>query len=518
LLFLPRRGRFTLHFIFFGPDGKRDIIHPVASEQLLLSHCSSPQNALAELACLPARSLESMRQTTTISGATVHPAGKEENDSNNCGHSCSQNHSGTRRSPSSRLLLPTPLSVQSRTERNISLYALSLLWLGLCSSLVWKHNELIAVFYAFCFSWIMAVGLMICLPANNNNNSNSSANTDTNNKRTVKKIVGTASCFLQLWYLAWTDADKGDGSSNKIHSETQVYRALCTAAGYLAFDHWFSTAPTLQKSLFTVWEDAVTLIAFVVILVQWTAAATTTTVATNTAEDTTASGTSSAITASYVTTTNDSHGWIPHAYTLLAAWTGYKLVQFFYVEDPSTTQLAALSSAKGSTRTKPFQSKGRSIEAATPPTPPAAAIWRINGGRYDLSAYIDHHPGGREAILLGCNRDDCTALFQSYHPFTRQAATRVLAKYRVTTANHNKTKSIPTRTSSNTRSDDDDDDVFYGILIERVRQTLKDQGMDPVLDRTANWQRSLYYVCILVAVAVTAYAHSRVCLCVFCSL
>ena len=44
-------------------------------------------------------------------------------------------------------------------------------------------------------------------------------------------------------------------------------------------------------------------------------------------------------------------------------------------------------------------------------------LWTIHGQQYDLSDFVDQHPGGKESILLGRGRD-CTAMFESYHPFT----------------------------------------------------------------------------------------------------
>ena len=44
-------------------------------------------------------------------------------------------------------------------------------------------------------------------------------------------------------------------------------------------------------------------------------------------------------------------------------------------------------------------------------------LWWIHGNGYDLKDFVDRHPGGVEAILLGKGRD-CTALVESYHPFS----------------------------------------------------------------------------------------------------
>ncbi|CAK9055521.1 Acyl-lipid omega-13 desaturase (CrDES) (Omega13 fatty acid desaturase) [Durusdinium trenchii] len=43
-------------------------------------------------------------------------------------------------------------------------------------------------------------------------------------------------------------------------------------------------------------------------------------------------------------------------------------------------------------------------------------LWYIHGNTYDLHEFVDKHPGGRMALLTGRGRD-CTALFESYHPW-----------------------------------------------------------------------------------------------------
>jgi cytochrome b involved in lipid metabolism len=46
-------------------------------------------------------------------------------------------------------------------------------------------------------------------------------------------------------------------------------------------------------------------------------------------------------------------------------------------------------------------------------------LWLIHGQEYNLADFVHQHPGGKEAILLGQGRE-CTALFESYHSFTKQ--------------------------------------------------------------------------------------------------
>jgi len=54
-------------------------------------------------------------------------------------------------------------------------------------------------------------------------------------------------------------------------------------------------------------------------------------------------------------------------------------------------------------------------------------MWHIHGNNYDLSKFVDRHPGGRLAILTGKGRD-CSALFESYHPWNDRHR-KVLEKY-----------------------------------------------------------------------------------------
>jgi Cytochrome b5-like Heme/Steroid binding domain len=76
--------------------------------------------------------------------------------------------------------------------------------------------------------------------------------------------------------------------------------------------------------------------------------------------------------------------------------------------------------ADGFLRTPSQSSKRYKSEVARGPKEAKDAMsWLIHGQQYDLSDFVDRHPGGKESILLGRGRD-CTALFESYHAFTTQ--------------------------------------------------------------------------------------------------
>lgn len=45
-------------------------------------------------------------------------------------------------------------------------------------------------------------------------------------------------------------------------------------------------------------------------------------------------------------------------------------------------------------------------------------VWTLYGKDYDLSEFINHHPGGKEILLRTDNQGDLTALFETYHAFS----------------------------------------------------------------------------------------------------
>lgn len=59
-------------------------------------------------------------------------------------------------------------------------------------------------------------------------------------------------------------------------------------------------------------------------------------------------------------------------------------------------------------------------------------LWAIHGQYYDLTAFIDKHPGGAENMLLGRGRD-CTELFESVHSLSKLQIHKILDKYKVDT-------------------------------------------------------------------------------------
>jgi hypothetical protein len=140
---------------------------------------------------------------------------------------------------------------------------------------------------------------------------------------------------------------------------------------------------------------------------------------------------------------------------------------------------------------------------------PSDNIWIIHGRCYDVTDFVKHHPGGRETILLGKGRD-CTALFESYHPFNRDKAAAVLEKYRIKEDDDDALLPPAEVVQSMIAYDFSEQDPFYDAMKERVAAVLLEHGIDPIEDRVATFQRWCYYLVMFAAAVICSVAHARV--------
>ena len=147
-------------------------------------------------------------------------------------------------------------------------------------------------------------------------------------------------------------------------------------------------------------------------------------------------------------------------------------------------------------------------------------LWWIHGNGYDLMDFVQDHPGGIEAILLGKGRD-CTALVESYHAFSGGRVWQILENYRCPTRlqddNGNgdgeemieeETNDLATATTGQLR--DRVPDFFYEVLKKRVTKVLRSKGVDPVKDRGASQIRIVYYTMVLISWLYAGYLHCSV--------
>jgi len=374
------------------------------------------------------------------------------------------------------------------------------LWLSLCSGLVVKHHDLILVFYAFCGSFALAALLRLLHSALSFAWGGEGAH-----HRQIRNLVGSIACSAAVGCLLaacvaqsremrtssqCTAADGGGSPGGRAD-----YVALSIVAGYLAFDHWYSALHRCQDCLLGVAEDALTLIFSLVLL------------ATQSKLDGFRTG--------------------------MFSWLLYKILRLSLRMLLATSCSAVRNEMKvageksHALKEKPLMlpvplseaviakslgAVGEKICAGTVKNDPSS-FWTIRGVRYDLTDYVRHHPGGREAIMLGHGRE-CTALFQSYHPFTARHL-QVLRKYRVGD------DSASSKKVDDALADNDaiavselpsgrDDDPFYRVLCDRVARRLREEGVDPVKDRAATWPRTLYYALVASALGLSAVSHCRV--------
>jgi hypothetical protein len=152
---------------------------------------------------------------------------------------------------------------------------LSLVWFGLCTSLVVKQNDLIAVFFAFVWSFLLAIlisykdaksVIKTCLGIEKRELS---ATQQSKNTRT-KAIVGIITSSFSLITLGTKYVEAFSRSEKDLFFKSD-FHALCIMAGYLAFDLWCDRMCCRQipPRLLTITEDATTLSVLCAILAKW---------------------------------------------------------------------------------------------------------------------------------------------------------------------------------------------------------------------------------------------------------
>ena len=58
--------------------------------------------------------------------------------------------------------------------------------------------------------------------------------------------------------------------------------------------------------------------------------------------------------------------------------------------------------------------------------------WTIYGNKYDLTEFIDKHPGGKDILVKTKDMGDVTALFETYHAFSNKSSIKEsLKRYQV---------------------------------------------------------------------------------------
>ena len=230
---------------------------------------------------------------------------------------------------------------------------LAAIWFGLCVSLVRKNNDLIGIFFAFVGSFGLAF-LLSRAPSDKNNPLKSAYAYPR-----AKDVVGLSACILSSLFSGLEDQ----------------FQALTVAAGYLAFDLWFSSVycRKIPPPILGILEDALTLTLFLVVL---------------------------ALHSEHI---QGYRNWI-------RMWVFYKTTVFVISLATRDTLQSPVVTIKPNPANRPL---------TTAFVVSLTNKWTVHGIDYDLTDFVKLHPGGKEALELGRGRD-CTALFESYHPFTKR--------------------------------------------------------------------------------------------------
>jgi hypothetical protein len=251
---------------------------------------------------------------------------------------------------------------------------LSAMWFVLCASLVYKYNDLIGIFLSFlasfvlawCFQNILQKPLEIIQLTASSSSMALNKNID-KTKSVAKSMITHPNSEWRNFHSNVKDLVGVSACLISLFLMQQQeisfseFHALTVSTGYLAFDLWYSAlfCRPIPPPILSILEDCITLTVGLVNLTL------------------------------YQTSLTKFHNWIQ-------LWTFYK------------TLTLLLSFA-----TRRFMSSGRFTATSSP----KSTIWTVHGVEYDLSGFV--HPGGSEALELGRGRD-CTALFESYHPFTQK--------------------------------------------------------------------------------------------------
>lgn len=108
-------------------------------------------------------------------------------------------------------------------------------------------------------------------------------------------------------------------------------------------------------------------------------------------------------------------------------------------------------------------------------------MWKIHGYKYDLSNFMDRHPGGRQILELTKGDSDLTPLFESYHAFSDLDKIKlIMEKYKIDKCED----------SIYTFKKDD----FYYTLKNRVRKILKNTKGDYKLFFYIHFMFAIYFI------------------------
>jgi hypothetical protein len=256
---------------------------------------------------------------------------------------------------------------------------------------------------AFCGSFFVATPIRTILSLTFTNRSSkqptTSQGSDLNDR--AKNFVGFCACIISYYCLLHPSSETVNDPYNPFGTESEnepfasffvsnSYLAFSILTGYLTFDLWYTYLAPTQAHLWQILENAATLILLLTLL--------------STYED------------SVSQFSNWMTVWLTYrgiCHAMAACGLSLHARGFIY----SNTTASVHDPAKDRKVHRPVLLSDIAGGVDCRSADNTHNLWMIHGQSYDLQNFVERHPGGKEAILLGRGRD-CTALVDSYHPFS----------------------------------------------------------------------------------------------------
>ena len=123
-----------------------------------------------------------------------------------------------------------------------------------------------------------------------------------------------------------------------------------------------------------------------------------------------------------------------------------------------------------------------------------SSFWNIYGKKYDLTKFVDIHPGGKYILLSSCGETDLSALFETYHAFSnKENILKWMEKYEIKEKENIETSKIEQKKYDFTN---------YHLLTNRIKTRLGFKNRELV---KSNFWWIIQNVIILILYGITFY-------------
>ena len=117
-------------------------------------------------------------------------------------------------------------------------------------------------------------------------------------------------------------------------------------------------------------------------------------------------------------------------------------------------------------------------------------MWNLYGKQYDLTKYIELHPGGKDILICAKDEQDITCLFETYHAFSDiSKIKKILDKYEVTNTSNEVTNKSDVVCDKNIKYEQYDF-TNYHKLLNKIKIAYPDRSS---IKATSSW---FLFVCL----------------------